>query len=506
MNTNENTPPEEELASPAQINPKEILDFLLGSARRHLLLCLVVALLVVGIGLTLISAIPRKYESTSKVYASSVGYITSELTSGRRSRGDEVALKDIYESVYNHANLTALIHDAKLAERWPLSRNWVQQSVDKVRAIVRGPTSPEDLETMFLPMLANMIAVRAEDNASIRFHVTWFDPETAQILTQLVQRNYIASKEVEELSAITRATTVLEDELTRADAAFQPAVTELQTQMDKLRQEAKGRVPQSARPAVAVAAIELSPTRPATSSLELTAKLNEIRDQERAVLEPWQRRSAELKFQLADLLAVYGPAHPTVMQLQSKLKAAAAEPVELIDLRQREMELKASIASWAVGGRTSSLGARPSAGGQGESDSLRSLMASVPDDTRLAPARIQLDAALRKSQEMQGRLDAARMELAIARVGFKYRYREIEPARFWGAPVSPKIPGMAAGVVFAALLLGFLAGTARELIAGKVLAPWQVRQLGIEVFATVDVSSWGTPASDEGQGDPPPRA
>jgi hypothetical protein len=90
------------------------------------------------------------------------------------------------------------------------------------------------------------------------------------------------------------------------------------------------------------------------------------------------------------------------------------------------------------------------------------------------------------------------MELAIVQVGFKYRYREIEPAQFWAKPISPKIPALTAAVVVAALLLGFLAGAAREILAGKIMEDWQVKQLGVDVLARVNVRPWrGTERGEE---------
>ncbi|MEY4580307.1 MAG: hypothetical protein RL701_5010 [Pseudomonadota bacterium] len=473
----------------------EIARFLLDAAKRNRWTCIGVGVLVALLGTAVVSALPRTYQSTSKIYASSTGLITSQLTSGRRLLGDDAALRDISESVFNHANLVSLIRDAKLVETWPQTRNWFQRSIDRTRVALRGPTSPEDMEDMLLPMLEQSIAVKAEDSASIRFHASWRDAGVAQKLTELLQRNYLASKESEELAAITRATTVLEGELKLADAAFAPAVSELREQITALREQSKSKLAQSERvPAAAPSTVNTVVRSVTAPPLELTAKLGALRDEERLILEPWQRRNADLKFQLADLSAVYGPAHPAVVQLESKLKASSAEPVELLDLRQREAELKAGLANWAVTGHastaTSTLGAitaRPLR----EQDSLRELVANIADDPRLAPARIQLEAVLRKSQEMKGRLDAARMERAIVQVGFKYRYREIEPARYWEKPIKPKLPALMAGVVVATLVIGFLAGAARELISGRIMEEWQVRQLGVEVVARIYVGDAG---------------
>jgi hypothetical protein len=91
---------------------------------------------------------------------------------------------------------------------------------------------------------------------------------------------------------------------------------------------------------------------------------------------------------------------------------------------------------------------------------------------------------------MSARLDAARMELALTRAAFKYRFRQVEPALFWSKPIKPKVPLLMAGVVVLALIAGFLAGAGRELLSGKLMENWQARQIGLDVIATVDVGSW----------------
>lgn len=484
--------PGAEAEDDSSINPMEVVYFVRDAVRRNPLTCVLAGLVALALGLAIISALPRKYESTSKVYVSSAGYITSQLLSGRRSFGDEGALKELYESIYSHDNIISLIREGRLVENWPKTRNWFQRIVDAARTALRGPTAVRDMEEHMHAMLVQMIQVRNEDSAAVRFRVAWRDPVSAQKLTQLVERNYIAAKEVEELAAITRATTFLEEELKRADEAFAPAVTELKEQTAKLRERTKPKAATVARPVV-VGPVPADVPRPTLPPIDLTAKLNELRNEERAVLEPWQRRTAELKFQLADLRAVYGPAHPTVVQLEAKLKAASAEPVELLDIRQRESELRSSMASMAVSlsGRSGFLSASRAPGEP--DDALRGLISNAADDPSLAPARMQLEAVLRKTADMRARLDAARMEMAITQAGFKYRYRQVEPARLWPNPISPKVPLLIAIAVAVALVVSVLAGAARELIIGKVMEEWQVRQLGLPVLARVDVRGWRAP-------------
>lgn len=502
MNPNKKpTKPEIVEASAPGIEPLEILRFIGAAARRNLFVCFVVGLLTLVVGLAIVSALPRTFESTAKIHAASVVSITSDLTRGHAPGSGGFVVKDLSEAVYNHTNLQALVDGAKLYENWPRTRNWAQRAIDRGRAWLLGEPSRASMEAVFVSMLENSIIVTPEDSSSIRFRARWRDPATAQALTTLVQENYIQSKEDEEVAAITRATTVLEQELKHADDGFGPAVAELRAQIQKLEAEAKAKKGDPVKPRAPTAVVSVA--GPSGPPAELTAKLDALRAEERAVLEPWQRRAAELKFQLADLRAVYGPAHPNVVQLESKLTAATAEPLELLDVRQRQQQLKASMAQW---GATGSMRAITTAAGRpgNDPDVLRDLIGSAADDPRLAPARLQLETVLRKSRDMSDRLDAARMELALTRAAFKYRYRQVEPAGFWAKPIKPKVPVLMGLAVFVAVLAGCLAGAGRELLEGRLMENWQAQQLGVELIGTVDVSSWHEPRSSRPPSSRPP--
>jgi hypothetical protein len=47
---------------------------------------------------------------------------------------------------------------------------------------------------------------------------------------------------------------------------------------------------------------------------------------------------------------------------------------------------------------------------------------------------------------------------------------------------------MIIGSIFAALLLGLLAGAAKEMMSGRVIEVWQVRQLGLPLLADIDLA------------------
>jgi uncharacterized protein involved in exopolysaccharide biosynthesis len=505
MNTAQNLPqPQSDEPHSSAIEPMEVLHFVVAAARRHLFTCFIVGLLTLVVALAIVSALPRTFESTSKIHATSAVSITTELTRGHVPNGGGGVIKDVSEVVFNHSNLQTLVEQAKLYENWPKTRNWAQRLMDVAREKLVGVTSRKDMEKGFISTLEQSIEVTPEDSSSVRFRARWRDPATAQVLAGLIQDHYIAAKEEEEVAAITRAITVIEQELKFADDGFGPAVAELRAQIKKIEAEAKtAKVTDAPRTAAPSALVTIA-AAPSAPPPELSAKLEALRQEERAVLEPWQRRAAELKFQLADLRAVYGPQHPSVVQLEAKLSAATAEPVELLDIRQQQEQVKASLANWGVTGSTRTI--RTASGKPAnDPDALRDLIGTAADDPRLAPARLQLETVLRKAQDMSSRLDAARMELALTRAAFKYRYRQVEPARYWSKPIKPKVPIVTAIAVVLALIVGFLAGAGRDLLSGKLIENWQARQIGLDVITTVDVSSWQDSRASRTSSLPPPR-
>ena len=194
-------------------------------------------------------------------------------------------------------------------------------------------------------VLESRLSIRPDDATSLRIRVNWGTAEMAQALTQIAQKRFLETRSREETSVITAAIDILEDELKRAADSIEPE----QQNVMRVREKIQGA--HAARPDAAPAAPSDSPAvtyvrpaaKPAGTSAGLSTKLNEIRQAEREVQEPWQRRLTELRLQLSDLKSQYGPAHPLVVQQEAKIKDASTEPAELVSLRQDERELLSKI-------------------------------------------------------------------------------------------------------------------------------------------------------------------
>ena len=487
-------------AGAGQINPWDLLWFACSAAKRHWRLSILVAVLVAIPGIVIAKTLPSKYDSTTKLYVSRNPFVTSELAGGRREPANEDIMRGVAEQVYSRDNLLSLVREAKLVENWPLTRSWPLQLKDSLQAAVFGPLSREDMERVLLRMLMGSLYVAKEDAASIRFRVEWRDPKLAFELATLVERNFLSARRSEELAAITRATTLLQEELERTDAAIEPAVRNVQDVLAKLRK----RLPASAvaeKPAAQQPAAAAPKPQPAAAPdrrpEEVTAKLEEIRRAQRELLEPWQRRAAEQRLALAELRGTYGPEHPLVRAQEFKVKVANEEPPELSELKARESALLASLSQIALpAGEHLVRRVRATAGPTSatsaalEVESLRALIEREIEDPEVSAARIRLDSVTRKSQELRQRLDSASMELATAQAGFKYRYNIVEPPELVSKPFAPNRARLFAIAFGIALLCGLLSGGVRDLLGGRVLESWQIRRYGVDILAEVDLREW----------------
>lgn len=490
------SPPSEESSA---ASPLELLRFALRSARKHVALSLLVFLGTALLGVAAVAGIPSVYDCTAKIYATQAELITVTLASGRRSDEASVA-RGLNEAVFRRSNLLSIVREARLVEGWNSTRTWPLRLKDKVSDLLFGPPSVADKERALVELLTRAIQVAPEDSASIRFRVQWRDRQAALKLTQLVQRNFLATRSAEEVAAITRAIALLEAEQARTDALIDPAITEVQRHVAAVREadtrreaeskavRAPGRPRAVVRPAASAGAAGPA-SAPAVLPDALATSLQELRQAQRAILEPWQRRNADLKFQLTELRATLGPEHPTVRAQEAKVQAASEEPTELAALRQREADLLASFSQ--VGTTEPARTVVRGGAGAPSATSLAALplrsLTETREDPAVATARARLETILAKSREISERLDAARIELATTTAGFKYRYAVIEAPELPRKPLKPKRSLFYGGALAFALLLGLLTGAARELATRRLVDSWQVRGLGLDVLAEVDL-------------------
>jgi hypothetical protein len=213
------------------------------------------------------------------------------------------------------------------------------------------------------------------------------------------------------------------------------------------------------------------------------------------VIEPWQRRVAEVRYQLTELRTSLGPEHPTVRQQEAKLAAVEVEPADAARLRTEEAMLMASLTQVTPASSPAARSTRPTMTVAAPTPSAAAVASPIDtamslaalDDPEIASARLALESLLVKSRELQSRLDAARMELTTLEVGFKYRYQIVEPPEVTRKPAKPSRPKLILAAIVFALGMGLITGAARELVAGRVVENWQIEGLGLPVLAEIQL-------------------
>jgi len=93
-----------------------------------------------------------------------------------------------------------------------------------------------------------------------------------------------------------------------------------------------------------------------------------------------------------------------------------------------------------------------------------------------------LKTAVARYNDLATRVDSARFELNTAQVAFQHRYVVVSEPEIPRRPVKRLHAQVAMAGVAAALLLGLLIGAIRDLLSGRILEPWQVKNLGLQVL------------------------
>jgi uncharacterized protein involved in exopolysaccharide biosynthesis len=464
-------PPEELAENP--LSPKEIAAFVLRAVRHNLAVCLLVAAVIAMLGSTIVSALPQTYEATFKIFVQDSAAVASSITTGREHRPSDAA-RGLEELVLSHDNLLSIVRESRLVDKWPETRALPLKLKDQLWGTLFGAPARHDMERMLAAMLETSISGEKEGE-SVRMRAQWRDKQSAFDIAQLVKRNFLASRAAIDLGPIQRAIPYLEAQLEQADQAIETAVLRLQSNKTQV-------VSPSARK------LETSPAKAAADKeaselAALSRQLSETRRRQRELADPWRQRLAQLKTELVDIKALYTAEHPKVQQLEARIKAASEVPEELAGLRAKEAELLSTLSS-RRGGHAAVAAADRSGDAQA---------AAPSEDPELVTNKERFFAALRKSDEVAERLEAARVELLTAESEFKHHYVVIEEPEVPEKALKAKKPLLFALVFVAAILLGIVAGAVRELMRDRLVETWQVRSLGLPLLAEVELEKLPPP-------------
>jgi uncharacterized protein involved in exopolysaccharide biosynthesis len=478
---------------------REILGFVLRSARRRPKLALVTFAVVAALGVTVAVTMPLTYNSQVSLLAQR-GSAIRVLTSSNPGAMDSVdnPTKNVATMIMRRDNLVSLAKEADLVQRVKESRPRALRLKDQVFSLLFGPTSAEDMESNLVRTLEKKLEVTTDDATStVVISVDWSNPRIAYDLVTLIEKNFLGARYDSDVAVINESINVLEEhaktELDHVDAeldAYQKLVASRAVKAPPARFAARIYVPGS-------------PSAPAVDlpDPDLARALEEKKIAIRNLETGRQHMLDGLQQQLAQAQLTLTPLHPTVIALEQQVEALTRPSPELTQLRSEEKALLGQIvAPRAAAPRTppplgalSGAAPRPTVtadAGASAVDSVDTLPTFNPDrDGPLQLAESKLAAAIRGYQDATSRVDAARVELDITRAAYKYRYTVVTPAELTNKPKKATAQLVGAGSLVGAALLAILLASAADLFTGKILESWQVRRrLKLEVLAEFDRS------------------
>ncbi len=477
---------------------KETIGFVLRAPRRRPFLAALIFGTVAGLGLTVAVTMPRTYNAQVKLLAQN-NLVLPAITNPHRDipREADNPTRNVADTVLRRDNLVALVKELNLIDRFYATRAPALRFRDTVVELMSGAPTEEEKLRGLVGALEKKLFVTADEN-SVTISVDWADPHMAYELVSLVQKNFIEARYDSEVKMIQDAISVLEEhsktELEQVDSALADYETLAADRAAKLAPAAA--VPVAVAPAPVQQAFASPAPRAASPQMpdpDVAKALEEKRRQIRLVEDEHQRELDGMRQQLMQAQLTLTPMHPTVIALQQKVDTLSRPSPDLAQLKGEERALMSQIVLAPAGAAPAAMQRPTTAGGLAPDNrpawgnSNGSNGPSRETDPSLAPARKRLEAAIERYQDVQARIDSAKLELDISRTAYRYRYSVITPAEIPRTPKKPVAMLVGIGSVLAAILFALIGVAAADRYRGRVLETWEVRRrLKLDVLGELE--------------------
>ncbi|MFZ5446246.1 MAG: hypothetical protein ACOZQL_40035 [Myxococcota bacterium] len=500
------TAPEQPAAPQAPLEPelfdtkfgRQLVGFVFRGVRRHRLLALSAFLAVMGLGALAAVFLPRSYHAEAKLLANNNELIRA-LGNPRSALRSDDPTRAARELIYAHDNLVSLIKQTNLLKSWDETRPVVVKLKDRlVRLFTGEPTEEERIDAM-VGLLEKRLQV-GTDQQTVTIAIDWHDAQTAYLLIDTAQQNFLETRHVTEMTAISEALSILELHAAQLQKTVDDSLRELERVREVRR---KGSAPPKPgavgeTPAAVLERppepVEREPERPSATEQELAQLKFLLNSKKRALadLEDFRsRRVTELTAQLQEQRVQYAEQHPIVLDTMSRIEAMKLDSPQMIqvkaDIDQLEQEYRRKGGKAPDSLIEPSPRPRPMAQRRPASQGPAELsLQDLAYDPLVEFAHNNLRTATAKYEELLMRIDSARIEQDTARAAFKYRYSVVRPASVPKKPEKPNVPVVLAGSFIAALCLALVIGGLKDWLSGRLVEPWQVeRSLGLTVLSQV---------------------
>lgn len=485
--------PDDELFDYRQI--RHTVGFVLRAVRRHRALTAAVFVLIAGVGSTAVMLLPRTWHAEARLLANQ-NQIIRALGNPRSSMPNEDPTRAARETIFAHDNLEQLIKQTNLLDEWDKTRPFVVRTKDRLLQIFKGDLSPEERMDAMVGTLEKRLRVDT-DQQTVTISIDWQDPQMAYMLVETAQQNFLETRHVTEMTAISEALSILEMHAAQVQKSVDEALAELQRVREARRKGAQSApgakgVTGEAAPVTVIAEPEPPPSprnepkpnaAPAADEAELAQLKFLLNSKRRALadLEDFRsRRVSELNAQLLEQKVQYADQHPIVLDTMQRIAAMKQDSPQIVQVKADidglidEFKRKGgkdpdslieppSPRARTGGGRRA---VQPAQAALSQNDLL--------DDPVVDFARNTLRVASAKYEELMMRIDGARIEQDTARAAFKYRYSVVRPAAVPKKPVKPDVVVLLALTFMAAFGAALISGAVRDWTSGRFVEAWQV--------------------------------
>jgi uncharacterized protein involved in exopolysaccharide biosynthesis len=479
------------------LQPVEIVRFVLGCARKHWIVGVSLFLAISVPGAFFARMLPLEYGTRARILVVSKEGIRARVTGGEAERLSE-EMAGVADRLLRVESLRAIVDAMGLEKTWLERRPQLLVWKDRLRGSALDLPKEERVRA-WIGAVASKLSVNADGWAGVlTIEGRWSDAQTAYDLVESVKNQFLQDRLRNEVQVFEEVIAILEQQKKDAGQEVERGLVRVeQAGWRSVPTQASGvagaGVSGAASPGVGESASPGRGSRLVDTVVETgtpdaasVAKLASVRLKIREVQEPWQRRLTELKLQLSDLNAHYGPKHPLVVNQESRIQEASAAPPGLDSLRAEEAELSSAVED--ASRPKERIVIRNLGKGNGDdtassSSPSESSRVKVESSATLSTEQSKLVQAVNKYNGLVDRIDKTRAELNIAATAFKYRFSVVEAPEVPSGPLKPKLPlFIAVGSVVFGALAGLLFGAIRELLSGKLSAPWQAKTLGIPLL------------------------
>ena len=482
---------------------RQVIGFVFRGVRRHRILSASVFLSMLALGAAAAVLLPRTYHAESRLLANNNDLIRA-LGNPRSSLTSEDPTRAARELIFAHDNLVSLIKQTNLMKSWQETRPSVVKVKDQVVDFIAGPDSEEDKVDAMVGLLEKKLQVTT-DQQTVNITIDWHDAQMAYLLVETAQQNFLETRHVTEMTAISEALSILEMHGGQLQKMVDDALHELERVREARRRGTSGSVassPWAEGPSVPIAPVAMVVQAPtperndgpsAATEQELAQLKFLLNSKKRALgdLEDFRRRRVtELTAQLQEQKVQYADQHPIVMDARQRIEALKLDSPQMsqvkadIDGLEHEYRRKGGRDPDAlvepVRTKTVMRRAAPQMAQAALSNS------ELSDDPLVEYSRNNLRVAAAKYEELLMRIDSARIEQDTARAAFKYRYSVVRPASVPKKPVKPNVAVILGLAAFLALAGAIVAGSLRDWLSGRLVEPWQVeRAVDLKVLSQV---------------------